>query len=230
MSNGIQVLSEFFWRTKFFRTSWSAVFSQVWRRSIFKFCVYKLAEAVRYLKVKWEFVIIGRGCLVLLKLKSSLCRRMLCFKALLRLCSFGIKIPFVNPTSLRAADSQWIIILKTLELVTLSFNQFHAHALHIFNQYLRQLKTSQVDTKICQLQLSKKTSFKMLYKFSAWTHLDLLQVDLLASGASLFGRKKNRSGPPRATKSREVDLSRLMGFPFSFRAKKGDWRDSHLGF
>ena len=37
------------------------------------------------------------------------------------------------------ADSQWIIILKTFELVTLSFIQFHAqrnwlltHALHIF--------------------------------------------------------------------------------------------------
>ena len=69
MSNGIQVPSEFFWRTKFFPTSWTAVFSQVWRRSIFKFCVYKLAEAVRYLKFKWEFVIIGRGCLVLLKVQ-----------------------------------------------------------------------------------------------------------------------------------------------------------------
>ena len=53
----------------FFPTSWTAVFSQVWRRSIFKFCVYKLAEAVRYLKFKWEFVIIGRGCLVLLKVQ-----------------------------------------------------------------------------------------------------------------------------------------------------------------
>ena len=56
---------------------------QPWHpRSIFKLCVYKLAEAVRYLKLKWEFVIIGRGCLVLLKFKSSLCWRMLCFKAL----------------------------------------------------------------------------------------------------------------------------------------------------
>ena len=114
----------------------------VWRRSIFKFCVYKLAEAVRYLKFKWEFVIIGRGCLVLLKFKF-LCRRMLCFKALQRLCSSGIKLPCVNPTSLRA-DSQWIIILKTFELVTLSFSKFHAqrnwlltHALHIFHQYMR---------------------------------------------------------------------------------------------
>ena len=67
MSNGIKVPSEFFWRTKFFPKSWSAVFSQVWQSSIFKFCVYKLAEAVRYLKFTWEFVIIGRGCLVLLK-------------------------------------------------------------------------------------------------------------------------------------------------------------------
>ena len=117
MSNGIQVPSEVFRRTKFFPTSWTAVFSQVWRRPIFKFCVYKLAEAVRYLKFKWEFVIIGRGCLVVLKFKSSLCWRMLCFKALKRLCSFGIKLPWVNPTFLRA-DRQWIIILKTFELVT----------------------------------------------------------------------------------------------------------------
>ena len=66
MSNGIHVPSEFF-----FPTSWSAVFNQLWRRSIFKFCVYKLAEAVRYLKFKWEFVIIGRGCLVLLKVQDK---------------------------------------------------------------------------------------------------------------------------------------------------------------
>ena len=58
---------------------------------------------------------------------------------------FGIKLPCVNPTSLRA-DSQWIIILKTFELVTLSFSQFHGQrdwlltrALHIFNQYMRLL-------------------------------------------------------------------------------------------
>ena len=128
MSNGIQVPSEFVWRTKFFPTSWTVVFSQVWRRSIFKFCVYKLAEDVRFLKFKWEFVIIGRGCLVLRKFKSSLCWRMLCFKAL-----------HVNPTSWPPCWCQWIIILKTLELVTLSFSQFHAqrnwlltHTLHIF--------------------------------------------------------------------------------------------------
>ena len=120
MSNGIHVPSELFWRTKFFPTNWSAVFSQVWRSSIFKFCVYKLAEVVRYLKnlkFKWEFFIIGRACLVLLKFKSSLCWQMLCFKALKRLCCFGIKLPCVNPTFL-CADSQWIIILKTFELVT----------------------------------------------------------------------------------------------------------------
>ena len=58
---------------------------------------------------------------------------------------FGIKLAWVNSTSLRA-DSQWIIILKTFELVTLRFSQFHAqrnwlltHALQIFNQYIRLL-------------------------------------------------------------------------------------------
>ena len=52
--------------------------------------------------------------------------------------------------------------------------------------------------------------------------LDLLQVDLLASGASLVW--------PQATKSGEVDLSCLMGFPFAFRVKNGEWRDLHLEF
>ena len=46
---------------------------------------------------------------------------------------------------------------------------------------------------------------------------DLLQVDLLASGASLFWP---RSGRPRATKSRE-DLSRLQGFHLHFAPKMG---------
>ena len=48
--------------------------------------------------------------------------------------------------------------------------------------------------------------------------VDLLQVDLLASGASLVWL---RSGRPRATKSREVDLSRLMGFHLHFAPKMG---------
>ena len=47
---------------------------------------------------------------------------MLCFNAP---CFFGINLPWVNPTSLRA-DSQLITILKIFELVTLSFSQFHA--------------------------------------------------------------------------------------------------------
>ena len=58
----------------FFPMTWSAVFSQLWRRSIFKFCGYKLAEAVRFLKFKSEFIIIGRGCSVLLKFKLKLCK------------------------------------------------------------------------------------------------------------------------------------------------------------
>ena len=56
----------------FLPMTWSAVFNQLWRRSIFKFCVYKLAEAVRFLNFKWEFIIIGIGCLVLLTFKSKL--------------------------------------------------------------------------------------------------------------------------------------------------------------
>ena len=50
------------------------MFSQLWRSSIFKFCGYKLPEAVRFLNSKWEFIIIiiGIGCLVLLKFKSKI--------------------------------------------------------------------------------------------------------------------------------------------------------------
>ena len=48
--------------------------------------------------------------------------------------------------------------------------------------------------------------------------IDLLQVDLLASGAGLVWP---RSGRPRVTKSREVDLSRLMGCHLHFAPKMG---------
>ena len=58
----------------FFPMTWSAVFSHLWQRSIFKFCGYKLAKAVRFLKFKSEFIIIGRGCLVLIKFKFKLCK------------------------------------------------------------------------------------------------------------------------------------------------------------
>ena len=49
--------------------------------------------------------------------------------------------------------------------------------------------------------------------------LDLLQVDLLTAKQS--------------TASDEVARGRLVslaGFSFAFRAKNGEWRDSHLGF
>ena len=45
----------------------------------FSSCVF---TSWNILKFKWEFVIIGRGCLVVLKFKSSLYWPMLCFKAL----------------------------------------------------------------------------------------------------------------------------------------------------
>ena len=110
MWNGMQVPSELFWRTKFFFPRAGVICLVKCDEGRFS----RLAETVQFLKFKWEFVIIGRGCLVLLKFKSSLCWRMLCFKALLRLCSIRIKLPCVNVvilTSLRV-DSQWIIILK----------------------------------------------------------------------------------------------------------------------
>ena len=48
--------------------------------------------------------------------------------------------------------------------------------------------------------------------------VDLLQVDLLASGVSLFWPRSDR---PRVMKSREVDLSRLQGFHSHFAPKMG---------
>ena len=42
------------------------------------------------------------------------------------------------------------------------------------------------------------------------------------------GRCLGREAAERATKSREVDLSRLKGFPFVFRAKNLEWRDRQL--
>ena len=45
-------------------------------------------------EVQVTVIIIGRGCLVLLKFKFKLCR----------LCPFGVRLPCVNPTSLRAKE------------------------------------------------------------------------------------------------------------------------------
>ena len=51
------------------------------------------------------------------------------------------------------------------------------------------------------------------------SRINLLQVDLLASRVSLFW--------PRSSRPRLVSLA---GFSLAFRAKNGQWRDSHLGF
>ena len=67
----------------------------------------------------------------------------------------------------------------------------------------RQSKTSRVDTKLCQFQLSKKTSSKMLHKFSAWTHLSNFdqsehKIGLGAWPTRNYGEKseKHLSSPP----------------------------------
>ena len=63
--------------------------------------------------------------------------------------------------------------------------------------------------------------------YSTAGELDLLQVDLLASGASLFWP---RSGRPRATTSQEVDLSRLKGLHLQFVPKMGSGVTRIWGF
>ena len=66
-----------------------------------------------------------------------------------------------------------------------------------------------------------------------WDHLDqgrsvdLLQVDLLASEAKPCLATKQPTASNEVARARLVSLD---GFPFTFHAKNGDWRDSHLGF
>ena len=57
--------------------------------------------------------------------------------------------------------------------------------------------------------------------------IDLLQVDPSASGASLFWPRRGRRG---ATKSREVDLSRLKGCHLHFAPKMGSGVTRIWGF
>ena len=57
--------------------------------------------------------------------------------------------------------------------------------------------------------------------------LDLLQVDLLASEAKPCLATKQPTASNEVARARLVSLD---GFPFTFHAKNGDWRDSHLGF
>ena len=54
------------------------------------------------------------------------------------------------------------------------------------------------------------------------TNLDLLQVDLLASGASLFLATKQLTASDEGARGRLVSLE---GFLFAFHAKNGEWRD-----
>ena len=55
----------------------------------------------------------------------------------------------------------------------------------------------------------------------------------LATSRPLGKRSEPCLAAKRATASDEVARSRLVsldGFSFAFRAKTGDWHDSHLGF
>ena len=55
----------------------------------------------------------------------------------------------------------------------------------------------------------------------------------LATSRPLGERSEPCLAAKRPTASDEVARGRLVsldGFPFAFRAKNGEWRDSHLGF
>ena len=60
-----------------------------------------------------------------------------------------------------------------------------------------------------------------------------ISVHRLATSRPLGGRSEPCLAAKRPTASDEVARGRLVsldGFPFAFRAKNGEWRDSHLGF
>ena len=60
-----------------------------------------------------------------------------------------------------------------------------------------------------------------------------ISVRRLATSRPLGGRSVPCLAAKRPTASAEVASGRLVsldGFPFAFRAKNGEWRDSHLGF
>ena len=65
----------------------------------------------------------------------------------------------------------------------------------------------------------------------AWGRVDLPQVDLMNFRVYVrprSGRCLGREAAERATKSREVDLSRLKGFHLRFAPKNEKWRDLQL--
>ena len=111
-----------------------------------------------------------------------------------------------------------VCIFGTVLLLHLTRNVFTLEVTDILHQLIPRKITLH---PLCPPCMSRHTS-GIYFPLELGAMLDLLQVDLLASGASLVW--------PQATKSGEVDLSRLMGLPFAFRIKNGEWRDLHLGF
>ena len=87
--------------------------------------------------------------------------------------------------------------------------------------------------KLCVYCLLASLSEKNPGSALVYLYIDLLQVDLLASGASLFCPRSDLFRREAADCSDEVARGRLVllaGFSFAFHAKNGEWRDSHLGF
>ena len=85
---------------------------------------------------------------------------------------------------------------------------------------------AKVQCLYCEKSFNRLDNCKRHMK-NVHSEVDLLQVDLLASGASLFWPRSVR---PRATKSREVDLSRLQGFHSHFAPKMGSGVTRIWGF
>ena len=82
------------------------------------------------------------------------------------------------------ADSPWIIILKTLELVTLSFSQFHAqrnwlltHALHIFTTTTSNFIENGINIYLITLLSQPQIAYELIEEGGAE---DILQVQGLS--------------------------------------------------
>ena len=83
------------------------------------------------------------------------------------------------------------------------------------------------------ISMMKRIIAPQTQSLSMLEELQGLDEDRLATSRPLGERSEPCLAAKRPTASVEVARGRLVsldGLPFAFRAKSGEWRDSHLGF
>ena len=83
------------------------------------------------------------------------------------------------------------------------------------------------------ISMMKRIIAPQTQSLSMLEELQGLEEDRLATSRPLGERSEPCLAAKRPTASVEVARGRLVsldGLPFAFRAKNGEWRDSHLGF